>query len=530
MCYRKKISQKAISAFVCGLMFAAGGALAADEKAAIDLGIDDEFGFSVDDLEKSDSPKINIDKDKKGGLVVPAPKTGVQPIVPKTGNAPIVPKTGVQPIVPKTGNAPIVPKTGVQPIVPKTGNAPIVPKTGVQPIVPKTGNAPIVPKTGVQPIVPKTGNAPIVPKTGAQPIVPKTGTPATPAGEESKDAPTPLLVKKGAALNIFDEIDDEVFSQMSDIEKQTAILSLELRREKIKNEIEAVKAQREKAESELRMKEEEQKLKRQEWEKEQEKKIIEEQIKLKKAGIAYEKLRQEELLSNYKEYMLKEQQKWIENNASIYEKVENEKKERKEFTASVKEKLSGIVASLTQASVQAERVIEKHKREISELQTQISILKARLEAEPKTNPFADAQKEGEKAEDKEEEVVENTNISDLYIIMQITGHEDKLVAKLMNKDGQTFLVQNGTVLQTGQKVDEITSTYVRVDRDGVKEYLYFAAGGILDKEPSNGVLKAIEAREKEKNSQDKDDEKKKTTRAGVTSRGVPGISRDMIMR
>lgn len=526
MCYKNiNFRQSALLAFFA-IMLASSTALAqntASSNSTIDLGLGgDEFGMSSDELalfDEPEAPKPNLSIDKKdGGLISPS------------GN--IVPKTGEQPggIVPKTGAMPggIDPKTGAIPssVVAKTGDVPggIVPKTGAMPggIVPKTGAMPggIVPKTGALPggIVPKTGALPsegtISPKTGLLPPEPSSGL----------QIPIPSRARTGS--DIIEEIDDEVFSQMSDIEKQTAVLSLELRREKLKSEIEAIKAQRLKAQDEAIAQEEEKRLKRLEWEKEQERKIIEEQIKLRKVDVAYEKLRQEVLLKEYKEQMLREQQKWIDNNATIYERMAQDKKERDEIIANIKDRLARVVKSMEKTNKTAETSIENHKREITELQTQISILKARLEAEKKTNPFADGQsKDGKGGEIIEEEEI--SRLSDLYVIMEITGQGNGLVAKLMNKDGQTFLAKIGTALQTGQKVDEIDTTHIRVDKNGIKEYLYFSAGGILDKEPSNGAAKALEKAAEDKA---KANQKPAATRSLISSRGVPGVSRDMMLR
>ena len=62
--------------------------------------------------------------------------------------------------------------------------------------------------------------------------------------------------------------------------------------------------------------------------------------------------------------------------------------------------------------------------------------------------------------------------------MEISGKGNELAAKLINKSGSSFMVQKGTVL-----VDEISQTYLRADKNGTKDYLYFAAGGVLDREP-----------------------------------------------
>ena len=65
--------------------------------------------------------------------------------------------------------------------------------------------------------------------------------------------------------------------------------------------------------------------------------------------------------------------------------------------------------------------------------------------------------------------------------MEIRGKGENLTAKLINKGGDSFMVRNGTVLQTGHRIDEITQTYVRAEINGMKDYLYFAAGGIFGK-------------------------------------------------
>ena len=110
-----------------------------------------------------------------------------------------------------------------------------------------------------------------------------------------------------------------------------------------------------------------------------------------------------------------------------------------------------------------------------------SVLQSRLDAElaekNKSNPFAQLPAE------------KQVMLSDVYAIMEVVGKGENLAAKLINKNGDYFLVRKGTTLQTGHVIDEITETYIRGDIDGVKDYLYFTAGGILDSEPvSNAVI------------------------------------------
>ena len=66
----------------------------------------------------------------------------------------------------------------------------------------------------------------------------------------------------------FNLKNDDVFEHMTDIEKRTAILNMELRREKLQDDIEAIKYRRREALAKEKQKEEDQRLKNLEAEKE----------------------------------------------------------------------------------------------------------------------------------------------------------------------------------------------------------------------------------------------------------------------
>lgn len=291
---------------------------------------------------------------------------------------------------------------------------------------------------------------------------------------------------------IMSQVKEDLFSQMADIEKQTSLLSLELKREKIKNEIAAMHAQRKKAIDEEKEKQLERERKQAEWEKEQERKLLEDQQALKKLEIKFEKLRQERVLKAYKDTMLKSNQEWIDYNARLYNqliKVENRQNEvitqYKEYFKNLSEKIKNISAVAQQAK-------DKHNQEIAELQTKLAILQSKLEAEKAKaveynnntnepsgtpNPFALA----------EEETGPVKKIAEEYAIMEISGKGENLIAKLINKNGGTFMVKPGTILNTGHVIEEITQTYIVAAKGGKKDYLYFSAGGILDKEPAETI-------------------------------------------
>lgn len=383
--------------------------------------------------------------------------------------------------------------------------------------MPLTGPNANMPLTGPNASLPAIG--PNAPMNGPNALPADTG--ALPDPVENIDAPDVENLGEG----LLDQIDNKLFSQMSDLEKQTALLTLELRREKIKNEIAAIKAQRQKALEEEEAKKEEKERKRIEWEKEQEAKILRERKALMDAMAKMERLRQEKILKAYKETMLKEKQEWIKNNGKLYEQIKNVERDRKNLIEGLKTKMAHISALATKAQKDAETAKENYQREVKNLQTQISILKSRLEAEiaekknDKTNPFA--QPEVVVTETEEE----LPKLAEEYAIMEIRGKGENLAAKLINKGGDSFMVRNGTVLQTGHRIDEITQTYVRAEINGMKDYLYFAAGGILEKEPVKSDIQG--KKNKTTAKQNANAELRNTT---MVNKGVPSLGSGMFVR
>lgn len=373
-------------------------------------------------------------------------------------------------------------------------------------------------------------------------IIPKTGVPAAPANTPApaaSSAPSPIVPKTGivsSLSNIDDEpaMDDNLFSQMSDIEKQTALLNLELRREKIKNEIEAIKNQRRQAQIQEQEKKEAQEKQKIEWEKAQEQKVLQEQQKLREMDIEFEKLRQERILNAYKNKYLEDVQKWIAHDADLYKQIEDTKKENQKVLDDSKDKFNQLKNDITAANTKAANLISRHKQKVEDLNAQIGVLKARIIAQEKEletsrqNPFediaaaTDAEKSGQTAV-VQPAVMPELKLPNMYAVMEIRGQGGELIAKLINQDGTPFYVKKGTTLQSGHTIDEITSTYVRADKGGVKDYLYFAAGGILPLEQPSTSLNNTLAAQAEAQQQDSGPE-------FVTSTGIPGVGSAMMVR
>ncbi len=297
---------------------------------------------------------------------------------------------------------------------------------------------------------------------------------------------------------------DDLFSQMSDIERNTALLNLELRREKLQNEIEAVKNQRRQAMEQEKLKAEEQKQKMLEKAQEEERKKREEQQRLRELDITFEKIRQEKVLKAYKNQMLEETQKWIAHDAMFYKTINDLRTEKKALSDSYKEKFLSLQKVADEAYKAYANKLDEHSNEVQNLNSQIDVLRSRIssleqEAEERArnaNPFAvDAANAGENVSGTADfssdapgevasaasEPVSNPLAKD-YAVTEIRGQGGELIAKLINRNGLAFYVKKGTALQSGHVVSEITSTYVAADKNFKKDYIYFSAGGILPEE------------------------------------------------
>ncbi|MBR2299780.1 MAG: hypothetical protein IJ870_04315 [Alphaproteobacteria bacterium] len=298
--------------------------------------------------------------------------------------------------------------------------------------------------------------------------------------------------------SILAQTNNDLFNQMSDIEKQTTLLTLELKREKIKNEVEAAKAVRQRAEQEKLAAEQARIREEEEWKKQQEIKVIKAQEELKQKEIELEKLKQRKALTAYMNSMLEQKQSWIEETSKLYNEISTLKETNGQLRQSYKADLEKVSNESEKVLKNAENAKSNYDRTVASLTAQNTQLKKRIEAMEQaakvgsSNPFSAKEGDPNAISTSADALIKPINIAKEYAIMEITGKGDELFVKLINKEGDSFTAKTGTVLQTGHMVEEITPTYVQFDRNGLKDFLYTSTAA-LTAEPANVMTKDVPA-------------------------------------
>ncbi len=341
----------------------------------------------------------------------------------------------------------------------------------------------------------------VAPRAKTAPNAPKREIPARPSMPAAQNQEITPELTFGEAILV--KTNNDLFTQMSDIEKQTTLLTLELKKEKIKNEIEAAKAVREKALFEKQATEEAKKRAQIEWEKEQEAKVFRAQAELKQKEIELEKIKQRKALTAYMNTMLEQKQSWVNENAKLYDEMKSLKEKNATMRQTYQKGLGEISNKMTDLMQSAETAQKDHDRAIVSLTAQNTQLKKRIEATEKAfqsadgNPFAagaiaSGVGPNGKLQTSADSLIAPISVATEYAIVEIIGKGDILTVKLMNKDGETFVAKQGTVLQTGHMVEEITPRFVRFSRNGLEDFLYTSANAMEVEQTSlSGTDKAV---------------------------------------
>ena len=302
--------------------------------------------------------------------------------------------------------------------------------------------------------------------------------------------------------SVLSQMDSDLFTQMSEIEKSTTLLTLELRREKIRNEIEAQKAIRRKNATDFEKQKAEEELKTLEKKKQIESQVLKEQQLLVDKEKVFEVLKQRKLLNAYMNQMLVMQQAWLKEKESLYAQLAAAEQEKKELIELFKQKIDKVLEASAKNIQTAEAAKVNFERIVKGLKARNEQLRKRIEADAqiiknaKSNLYLKAQSLEELKDrnaaalsavqaaanasvtpvsvdiDEEEEESSQKRLSAEYAILGITGRSGVMSIDLIDSKGQTLSLKVGSPLPTGHVVSEIGSDYAKFNKDGHDDYLY----------------------------------------------------------
>ena len=305
--------------------------------------------------------------------------------------------------------------------------------------------------------------------------------------------------------SILSQIDSDLFQQMSEIEKSTTLLTLELKREKLRNEIEAQKAVRQRSADERERLKEEQRLKDLEKQKQIEASLVREQQTLIDKKQLFEVLKQRKLLNAYMNSMLIAEQGWLKEKEELYARLAKAEQEKKDLVELFKTKIDSVLDVSTKNIQIAETAKANFERIVKGLKARNEQLRKRVEADARiiksaknslylnsrsieelkeknaehaantaaSLALAQAEVESLEAEALEEEI---EKLSAQYAILGITGRADSLTVEIIDKEGQSTKLKKGSILPTGHIVEEIGGDYAKFNFNDTVDYLYVGKG------------------------------------------------------
>lgn len=329
------------------------------------------------------------------------------------------------------------------------------------------------------------------------------------------DAPKSPLEKFGNA--ILSKVDNNLFNQMSHIEKEATLLQLEKKREELRTK---VLEERQKSlaiieatrRAKLQLEEE-----RKRAEAERQARILEEERKLKEKEMELEKLRQGKVINDYMNEMLMMNQKWVEKSAKLQGRIKELENERVELIDNFKAKMTTIDEEIQKTHEHAVLVVNEHQKMVEEFNKKIEDLEGTIndlkhalkESRRKLRELQDANLNAStaKAEDSEGPDKNDVDMSREYAIMDITGKGDDIVAKIINSEGKIFIVHKGSMLKNGEVVTSITDHYISFENKGVNSYLY-TGNTVMEYEPEasfGDTADKISSKPKDSNAEGTDD-------------------------
>ena len=496
--YSKDI-RKLLFLAILGLMFGSKNSLAADTNVvAVDTAA---LPINVSDKQAKPASEVAVNSATANALVSPSQaQKVVNPSAKKPDVANDVKATGLNNVAKP---APVATETETKK---DTSNAQVSANVA-KPAENKVAQPSAVTPPSIQPTAKATTANDFdfnlkVQSVGATKDVNSKGKDANAASDLPKNIQYTVDPVENLGNDVLSQMDSDLFTQMSEIEKSTTLLTLELRREKLRNEIEAQKAIRKKSADDLLKQQEEEKLRNLEKKKQIEARILQErQLVLDKEKVL-ELLKQRKLLNAYMNQMLMQQQQWLKEKENLYAQLAAVEEEKKELIVLFRQRIDKVLDASSKNIQTAEAAKANFDRIVKGLKARNEQLRKRIEADAKiiknakSNLYIQSQSIEElkdrKAqqtsaqdstdiaskvslsiddEDKADEAILKT-LSSEYAILGITGRSGVMSVDLINSSGQPLSLKMGSPLPTGHIVSEIGADYVKFTRDGQDDYLY----------------------------------------------------------
>lgn len=324
--------------------------------------------------------------------------------------------------------------------------------------------------------------------------------PPAPSNSGTMDVPPPPSVDASAANTgmsltappseqFLGKLSSDVFREMAEMERENNKLMLQLKREQLRSEIDALKtANRQQLFDEIERREKMTQA-RLEWELAQELKRQEALERRQKAEIRQKQieaaLKREE--DRRKEKAKKEEEERRKKEEEIKSKEEKEQKELKmKYDAAALIQLNELKPTLMAVT----RPPKVKRSPSSRADINLTAIGEDLLTKKKAGQaltgisFGGAEVPKGSAQD-DSNVKRSEPASMLYSVAEIRGTAGTLIAKLVSKkDKMTFYAKKNTILPTGHTVIDIDKDFVLVQLGKTKEMIGFPSAGLLSEAPA----------------------------------------------
>lgn len=296
--------------------------------------------------------------------------------------------------------------------------------------------------------------------------------PATPSLDFGSSGAGAMNLSTPPSEQILGKVSSDIFREMAEMERENSTLMLQLKREQLRSEIDALKTSNRQMLFDEIERREKMTQARLEWELAQDLKRQEALERKQRAEI-----RQKQIEAALKREEDRRIQKMKDEEAARIQKEKEEKEKIKQERAELKKKYDAAslvrLNNLKPILMAATRPAKIKRSASSRIPKALTSTGEDLLTKKKAGEALTA--EGENQETKAREPA-----SALYAVSEIRGTAGALIAKLISKkDRTTFFAKKSTILPTGHTVIDIDKDFVLVQIGKDKEMIGFPSAGLL---------------------------------------------------